>query len=969
MVNISIDVTDLGGEARPGDKVVFWRPRMGGSATHAGRVISTAPVTVFLTDGKATVSDVEPGEMTVLLQCRGVESQGPVTVGVPDGDHTVTLRALLESQFEYAPPIVSAVQEAASNASASEEAAIRAQVRSEAAADRADAKVDDAINNGANLIRAEVKQDADRAVSARQAATQAETKAKASEGKAATSESNAKTSEINAKQSETNAGDYAAVATTAATEAVDAMESASDAADSIANSVSEAAGHADRASQSESGAAAYAQNASDAADRVGTAEQVGTWVQQAQDAADRIGTAETVEGWANSARDSASAAGQSETKAREYRDAAFSAADSTSDAIRSDLTSIATDASRSASRAKTSETNAATHEANSLSAAERAEFAAEETIQQVEGDFATRNYVDSVRWQKRYLVEEDQIDLFCREEHSGAWRVNTPALAGVLNLPTADRGSLQVYHTTGTTGVYTNAVQMWLPSGAPSLWLRTIQTRGTWSDWKEIGSTNNGEDSSSFARGELTASDNLDAMADRQYAGAWQVTSTPVAESLGVPSPGLGTVIVFWAAGSSEPYYTATQWWVPAASGDMYKRSIVSRGSWTGWSKIGGSDEPIAPAGASESRANLLAASRGGRIGTGGKAVVSLRFDHNMGAFDEYILELLRERQLPATMACYYDMIEPVPGYSNDDSAAAGKTWDDIQQNFYRGVEVFSHSYSHQDASTVNAIKREVVESRAALESAMPDVRVHGWAAPGVTGTQYMGWWDVWGDPDARVKHPAGQMLASTYGTYNVSGYGLNELGKKETRYFGIESHTSASASKGHIDRAIATGTGVTLMVHPKQIGASGKMSLAVFTEVLDYIVAKRNAGEIMVLTMGGQAVTDPSTAWRHSLVPDVEGWSGSSSGTLTYDLGLSYLHDSAGAVRMLEAEVEGTGNVRLIAQDMQANAPINVYQTQSFSGGGTARIAVGIPRRSSSLRLTLECTGVTVKKVGFYGV
>ena len=233
MVNVSIDVTDLGGEARPGDKVVFWRPRMGGSATHAGRVISTAPVTVFLTDGKATVSDVEPGEMAVLLQCRGVESQGPVTVGVPDGDHTVTLRALLESQFEYAPPIVSAVQEAASNASASEEAAIRAQIRSEAAADRADAKVDDAINNGANLVRAEVKQDADRAVSARQAAAQSEGNAAASENAAASSAASAKTSETNAKQSEDNAGDYAAVATTAATEAVDAMESTSEAAANI----------------------------------------------------------------------------------------------------------------------------------------------------------------------------------------------------------------------------------------------------------------------------------------------------------------------------------------------------------------------------------------------------------------------------------------------------------------------------------------------------------------------------------------------------------------------------------------------------------------------------------------------------------------------------------------------------------------------------------------------------------------
>ena len=201
---------------------------MGGSATHAGRVISTAPVTVFLTDGKATVSDVEPGEMTVLLQCRGVESQGPVTVGVPDGNGTVTLRSLIESQFTYAPPIVSAVQEAAANASASERAAIEAQVRSEAAADRADAKVDDAINNGADLIRNAVKQDADRAVSARQAATQSETNTKASEDAAASSASKAKTSETNAKQSETNAGDYAAVATTAATEAVDAMERATD---------------------------------------------------------------------------------------------------------------------------------------------------------------------------------------------------------------------------------------------------------------------------------------------------------------------------------------------------------------------------------------------------------------------------------------------------------------------------------------------------------------------------------------------------------------------------------------------------------------------------------------------------------------------------------------------------------------------------------------------------------------------
>ena len=228
MVDVTIDVTDLGGEAYPGDRVVLWKPLVAGSASSAGRIISTAPVTVTLDEGKATVTGVEPGPMQVLLRCRGVESQGPVMVTVPDGTGKVTLRSLFESQFEYQPPVVSAVQAAADRAADAERGSISAQVRSEAAADRADAKVEDAINNGANLIRNEVKQDADRAVSARQAATQSESKAAASEGAAASSASSAATSETNAKQSETNAGDFAAVATTAATEAVDAMERATD---------------------------------------------------------------------------------------------------------------------------------------------------------------------------------------------------------------------------------------------------------------------------------------------------------------------------------------------------------------------------------------------------------------------------------------------------------------------------------------------------------------------------------------------------------------------------------------------------------------------------------------------------------------------------------------------------------------------------------------------------------------------
>ena len=167
MVDVTIDVTDLGGEAYPGDRVVLWKPLVAGSASSAGRIISTAPVTVTLDEGKATVTGVEPGPMQVLLRCRGVESQGPVMVTVPDGTGKVTLRSLFESQFEYQPPVVSAVQAAADKAADAERGSISARVRSENAADRAEERVDEALTNAAGLVRDEVKTDADRAVDSR----------------------------------------------------------------------------------------------------------------------------------------------------------------------------------------------------------------------------------------------------------------------------------------------------------------------------------------------------------------------------------------------------------------------------------------------------------------------------------------------------------------------------------------------------------------------------------------------------------------------------------------------------------------------------------------------------------------------------------------------------------------------------------------------------------------------------------
>ena len=333
MVNVSIDVTDLGGTAKPGDKVVLWKPAAAGSSTHAGRVISTAPVDVFLTSGKATVPDVEPGSMRVLLQCRGVESQGPIDVTVPDGTGTVTLRSLIEAQFEYAPPIVSAVQEAADNAAASERAAIQAQVRSEAAADRAETRVDEAINNGANLIRAEVKQDADRAVAAKNDAQTAQAAAELARDGAQTAASST-VADIHAEldglvtAADGHASRAESAADTAAGETSALVRSEFEGMLAGAESARDAAATSEtNAAQSENDAAGYA----DFAEQYKTAAELAK-NDAAQSKADAALSASSADGDAGAAAASASSAAQSESSAATHAQSALTYAGQAEDA-------------------------------------------------------------------------------------------------------------------------------------------------------------------------------------------------------------------------------------------------------------------------------------------------------------------------------------------------------------------------------------------------------------------------------------------------------------------------------------------------------------------------------------------------------------------------------------------------------------------------------------------------------------
>ena len=130
----------------------------------------------------------------------------------------------------------------------------------------------------------------------------------------------------------------------------------------------------------------------------------------ANDAANRAGVHESNAKQAESnSRSAELGAKNAETNAQSAAGRAAAAASG----VRGELEGFAEEASISADSAADSAREAKTHEIGALSAAERAEFAAEETIQQVEGDFVTRNALQALA---------DNLDTFqTRIRERGEW--------------------------------------------------------------------------------------------------------------------------------------------------------------------------------------------------------------------------------------------------------------------------------------------------------------------------------------------------------------------------------------------------------------------------------------------------------------------------------------------------------------------------------------------------------------------
>lgn len=549
----------------------------------------------------------------------------------------------------------------------------------------------------------------------------------------------------------------------------------------------------------------------------------------------------------------------------------------------------------------------------------------------------------------------DPAEKYLHTDSVGIWSVTSSEVVRdtfQIDHPKAKLGTVTI---TPSTAGGTSVQQTYIDSVTGLVLVRRQNSRGEAAEWSTL------DDEKPFFRG-IVLNDTIDNIADwtaPEAAGAWSVSNSNIAAKVGLPEEATAGTLFNLTDGNKGA--EIKQRIFITTDGDLWTQYSTSRG-YTDWTK----KEPAAPTidvggggggGGAVTAYDTMLRGRG-RIGTSGRPVVAFRFDHSAKPFVEKVLPVLKKHGLPATMPCFVEMMDPQPGYNSDISNGYG--WDDVQECFYNGVEIFSHSWSHQDATTADGIEKEIRSSRFALEENMPDVLVHGWANPGVPNA-YNGYWG--GDSTHHVKmglNYAGQLITNTYACFNTNVSGVTQLGTRDLAHRTIETITSLDTVKDRVQAAADTTTAAVLMLHPNQLDNDNRMSLALFDEVCAWIAAERDAGRLEVLTMSGVALADPSTDYRHNLAPALSQWS-KSGDTYSVTVPLHFASFARGSTRQLRVVTEQDSQVVMRVRAV-GDSTMDVSRTVQAVAGVPVLMPVGVPRTATDLDITV--TGATVEDI-----
>lgn len=441
-------------------------------------------------------------------------------------------------------------------------------------------------------------------------------------------------------------------------------------------------------------------------------------------------------------------------------------------------------------------------------------------------------------------------------------RSNTVA-ASIVNAPDDARsGVVEVLAT--SNGIY---VQRWTynADGYQGVRYRTTNgiSAGTWTAWTTLGGSGAGE---SWDRGDIPTGQDMDTLTEPGFYGAGKTAL--VASLVNAPADAApGTVEVLTTSNG----ITVQRWiYYGAGYGERVRTTLsVTSGSWTAWLDPragGGAPSPSEP-GTSVYAPHAIREAQfmqamGGPIDTQGRAAVAFRMDHGFANFATELLPLFRARGIVPSMV--YNPRNWGRPENTGVTAADLNSWVAAGE-----VEVWNHGADHSDVSSDEDLYDQIVNSLAEIEAELPAAvgKVWGFAPPGVNGTTGYGGYgsgstpEKWDTTAGRLilKHHA---VAAAY----LPGTGTRPLDGQIRQ--GLSHHTmdnySVAEIISRIDTAIATRRGAQLMIHPSLLNTAGRMTTADVEEILDYVVAKRDAGQLVTLSPYQMLVADSTRSTEY---------------------------------------------------------------------------------------------------------
>lgn len=357
---------------------------------------------------------------------------------------------------------------------------------------------------------------------------------------------------------------------------------------------------------------------------------------------------------------------------------------------------------------------------------------------------------------------------------------------------------------------------------------------------------------------------------------------------------------------------------------------------------------------------------RGGKIGTGGLPVVSIRFDHGLMNLRDKVLPHLARLGLPSSTA--------MNSARWDHTETGDVTPEDLNKwAVDYGMEIWNHGQTHGDASNLSDLTREIVTGKEELQAQTPSAPIEGWVVPGVGGTGYGGF--SAGQNPERWDTIAGRLILGHHAvsTSHISGT-MAPLSGDTTVISNHSGLDSATASQGitRLNDLVNIGTGgMVLFLHPSQLDQPDRITTTHFVQILEHLASLRDQGKIRVLTMGGMAVADQGLISRprySSLLNAMTPASVSSGGSTSRVIGLgTYLGWAKGGVReiVVDLTLSSAGRVRVSTSDadyVEYNLP---------SGSNTIVRPVMIPLGATELRVTVSFvnSGGVVQQIQDYPI